>query len=118
MSEEPEQVLPEESRSAGVGQDLVADHKIRGYEEAGSGDVIENEEDAGGHQDGERGQSHQRGNEPRPGAEWEAHQRHALTSHVESSGDEVQRSQQLAYAENGNRTSPKNYAETFAGAGN
>jgi hypothetical protein len=50
MSEEPEQMLPQQSRSAGVRQDLIVDHQVRGDEEAGSGDVIENQQDAGGHQ--------------------------------------------------------------------
>src|ERR1700719_3818203 len=56
VTEEPEQMLPEQSRPSGVGQDLVVDDEVGGDEETGSGDVIENEQDAGGHQDRECGQ--------------------------------------------------------------
>ena len=58
MSEEPEQVLPQQSRSAGVRQDLVIDDRVRRHEETGSGDVIENQQNAGGHQHRKRRQAH------------------------------------------------------------
>ncbi len=68
MSEEPEQVLPEQSRSAGVRLQLVIDDQIRRDEEAGSGHVIENQQNAGRHQHRECRQAHAGGDEPCPGA--------------------------------------------------
>jgi hypothetical protein len=49
MSEEPEQVLPKQSRSTRVRLELVIDDQIRRDEEAGTGHLIQNHEDTGGH---------------------------------------------------------------------
>ena len=58
MSEEPEQVLPEQSGAAGVRLQLVVEHQVRRDEEAGSSHVIEDEQNAGRHQNGECRQAH------------------------------------------------------------
>ena len=49
MAEEPEQVLPEQSGSARVRLQLVVNHQVGWDKETGSGDVIENQQDACGH---------------------------------------------------------------------
>ena len=116
VSEEPEKMLPEQSRPTRVRQNLAVDYKIRWDEEAGAGDVIENEENTGGHENRERGQAHDGSDEPSPGAERKPHQRHAFTPHVERSGDEVQRAKQLADTENSNRSRPQNHAKTLSRA--
>src|SRR5258708_39075765 len=118
MSEGPEWVLPEESRAAGVRLQLIINHEVRGDEEAGSRDVIQNEQNAGRHQHRKSRQAHDRRNEPAPCAEREPHQGHALGAHVERRGDEVQRTQQLADAEDPDRSGPKNYAQALTGARN
>src|SRR5581483_8680232 len=41
MAEKPEQVLPQKSGTTGVRLQLVVDHQVRGNEETGSGNVIE-----------------------------------------------------------------------------
>src|SRR5713226_7288927 len=45
VSEEPKQVLPKQSGSAGVRLQLVVNHRIRWDKEAGSGHVVQNDED-------------------------------------------------------------------------
>src|SRR5208283_2877488 len=114
VSEEPEEMLPQQSRSTRVRQDLAVDYKIRWHEEAGAGDVIENEENTRGHQNRECGQAHDGGDEPSPGAERQPHQRHAFTPHVERGGNEVERAKQLADTENSNRSRPQNHPKTLS----
>jgi hypothetical protein len=49
MPEEPEQVLPEQGRSARVRLQLVVEHQVGGYEKARAGHVVEDEQDATRH---------------------------------------------------------------------
>src|SRR5580658_11023238 len=114
VSEEPEQVLPEESRASGMGYQLVIHHQIRWDKEAGSGDVIENHEDACRHQHGKCGQAHARGYEPCPGAQWQTHEAHAFDAEIEGGGDEVQGAQQLADTKQCNGSCPKDDTRTLA----
>ena len=58
VSEEPEEVLPEESGSARVRQNMISDNQVRGDKEAGAGDMIEDQKDAGGHQHCKCGEAH------------------------------------------------------------
>ena len=57
VAEEPEEVLPEERRSARVRLQLVAEDQTRRDEEAGARHAVEDEQDAGGqqHREGDRG---------------------------------------------------------------
>src|SRR5207245_8319837 len=80
--------------------------------------MIEDEQDAGGHEYGESGQTHAGGNEPCPSAQRQAPQTHAASSHIERSSDEVQCAEQLANAEQDNGCCPENHASALAGAGN
>ena len=117
MTEEPEQVLPQQRRAAGVGLQLIVDDQVRGHKEAGTGNVIQNEQNAGGHQHRKRRQTNAGGDEPGPDGERQAHQAHALAAHVERRGDEVQRTQQLAYAEDGDGHRPQDFAGSLPGTG-
>ena len=58
VSEEPEEVLPEESGSARVRQDMISDNQVRSDKEAGAGDMIEDQKDAGGNQHCKCGEAH------------------------------------------------------------
>src|SRR5437667_4459750 len=80
--------------------------------------MIEDEQDAGGHEYGESGQTHAGGDEPCPSAQRQAPQAHAASSHIERGGDEVQCAEQLANAEQSNGGCPENHASALAGAGN
>ena len=93
MSEEPEQMLPEQSRSTRVWQQLITDYESAGDEEAGAGDVIEDQENARWQQNGEGGQAHAGRDEPCPGRQRQAPEAHAFAAHIESCGDEIQSSQ-------------------------
>ncbi len=114
MSEEPEQMLPQKSRPARMRLQLVVDDEIGRDEEASAGDVIENQQDARGHQDRKCCKTHAGGNEPGPGTEWQAHQAHAFDTEIERGGDEVQCTQQLANTEKRDRRCPQNHAQALA----
>ena len=90
-----------------MGLHLVIHDSIRRDKEAGSRDVIQNQENAGWHQHRECGQTHDRCDKPSPGAERQAPQTHAARAHVERGGDEIERSQQLPNAENSDRQGPQ-----------
>ena len=49
MPEEPEQVLPQQSRSARMWDQLIVQNQSRGNEEARSRNVIQNHQDTSGH---------------------------------------------------------------------
>src|SRR2546425_12529806 len=80
--------------------------------------MIEDEQDAGGHEYGESGQTHAGSNEPCPSAQRQAPQAHAASTHIERSSDEVQCTKQLANAEESDGGCPENHAGALAGAGN
>src|SRR5438105_4767119 len=46
MTEKPEEVLPKKGRSAGVRLQSVADNQVRWNEETGSGDAVQNQQQA------------------------------------------------------------------------
>src|ERR1700679_2553146 len=52
MSEEPEKMLPEKSRTSRMRQQLIIHNQARRYEEAGSRHMVENYQDAGRHEHG------------------------------------------------------------------
>src|SRR2546428_12419884 len=106
MSEKPEQVLPDEGRAAGMRLHLITDDYSGRDKEAGSGRMIEDEQEAGGHEYGESGQTHAGGDKPCPSAQRQAPQAHAASSHIERGGDEVQCAEQLANAEQSYGGSP------------
>ena len=114
MSKEPEQVLPQQSRSPGVWLQLVIDDQVRRNEKAGTGHVVENQENTCRHQHRKRRESHAGRDEPRPRGERQAHQAHAFHPQIESRGDEIQRAEQLAYAKDGDGSCPKNFAHALA----
>src|ERR1017187_4233090 len=95
---------------------LVVDDGIGGYKKARSRYVIEDEQNARGHQNCEGGQTHAGGDKPTPGAERQAPETHPAGTHIESSSNKVQRTQQLANAEDGDGSRPKNHPRPFAGA--
>ena len=89
MAEEPEQVLPEQGRTAGILQHLVTHHHAGRIEEASAERAIENQKDASREQVCERKQPDARGYEPGPSGKWHARERHAFCSQVQGRGDEV-----------------------------
>src|SRR5882762_10761832 len=85
----------------------IADHESRGNEEAGARDAVEDQEDARRHQDRERDEPDDGGDEPRPRSEGEPRERHASGPQVERRGDEVERAEQLRDAEYPDRHGPQ-----------
>src|SRR2546423_1480348 len=89
MAEEPEQVLPENRRTAGMqGKVWIATGKNSAYvqtardEEARTCDAIEQQENSAAEENRKREQRQHRSCEPGPASERHAHQRHALRAHV------------------------------------
>jgi hypothetical protein len=74
----------------------------------------QNQENAGGHQHCKRRETHAGGDEPGPGAERQAHQAHAFHPKIKRRGNEVQRTQQLSHAKDGNGRRPKHLAQTLS----
>src|ERR1039458_4627391 len=95
---------------------LVVDDGVGWYKKARSGYVVEDEQNARGHQNCEGCQTHAGRDKPGPGAERQAPQAHPAGAHVEGSSDKVQRAQQLANAEDSDRRRPENHASPFTWA--
>ena len=93
MSEEPEEVLPEERRPARVRLESIAYDEPGWNEEAGASHAVEQKQNAGGKQNRERDESDYRGDEPGPGGKWHSRQRHPFGPKIESCRDEIERSQ-------------------------
>ena len=91
MTEEPEQMLPQKRRSAGMRLQTIADDESGRDEETGAGDAIEDEKQTCRQQDGEGQEGDAGCDEPSPGADGHARERHAPGSEVECGGDEIQR---------------------------
>src|ERR1700733_288120 len=90
MAKEPEQMLPQQRRSAGMRLHLIADNEAAGNKETGAADVVEDQENARREQNRERKKAQHRGNQPSPHSQRHAHQRHASSSKVERGGDKIQ----------------------------
>ena len=82
VSEEPEQVLPQQRRTAFVPHDLSVHHYQRNVE-AGSQIAIQQQQNACREQNAERQQSQNRGDEPRPAGQRHAHHGHALGPQIQ-----------------------------------
>src|SRR5581483_5734118 len=80
-------------------------------------DTIKNEKNASRKQYGKGQQSDAGGDKPRPSAKRHAHQRHALGAKVEGSRNEIERSKQLANAEDCYRNCPQRLSHSLARAG-
>src|SRR5580700_12074620 len=98
MSEEPEQMLPQQRRTTLVAHDLTVHYDQRDIE-AGAQIAIEQQQNTSGEQNTESEQPENRRNKPCPNSERQTHHGHALGSQVQRSGDEVQRSHQRRDAE-------------------
>src|SRR5438093_746505 len=96
---------------------MIADHESRRNEEAGAGHAVEDQEDARRHQDRERDEPDDGGDEPRPRREGEARERHASGPQVERRGDEVERAEQLRDAEYPDRDRPQRLPHALPRAG-
>src|ERR1039458_5612265 len=66
MAKEPEQMLPEQRRSALDRKSPVADQQAARHEEAGSGGAVENQQNSGGQQHGESQQGQDSRYKPGP----------------------------------------------------
>ena len=77
--------------------------------------MIENQQNAGRHQHGKCGETHDGSDEPGPGTEREPHQRHALGAHVKRRRNEVQGAEQLPHAEDRNRSGPEDDPSALPG---
>src|ERR1017187_356463 len=107
MAKEPEQMLPEQRRSAFVIQNLVADQQAARHEEAGSGGAVENQQNSGGQPHGESQQGQDSRYKPGPAGQGQAHERHPLAAQVDESGNEVDGAHQRGAAEDGNADNPE-----------
>ena len=116
MSEEPEQVLPKQGRSALVTHDLAIHDDERNVK-ACAEVAIHQEQNSRGEENAEGQQSQNRGDEPRPYRERHAHHGHALGPQVERGGDEVQRAHKRGHAENRDARDPEIGTELLAGPG-
>ena len=117
VPEEPEEMLPEQGRSAAVRDGLVADEKSRGHEETGAAEAVEQNERAGGQQHRERKRL-----------------RMAVTNQfqqvmgmrirvmpgraqIDHSRDDIDGGEQRRDRESGDAEEPQRLAEPFAGTG-
>src|ERR1700739_264412 len=111
MSEEPEQVLPQERRTALVpSNDLIRNDQPAGNEETGAREAIEQKQDARREQYAESQQCKDRGYEPGPACKRHAPERHALGTEVNQSGDEVERAHERRTAEDRQADNPQSLA--------
>ena len=118
MSEEPEEMEPEERaavRRRGV-EDAV-DEVAGGEEEAGSGVAVAEEEQDGGEQDGEGDDAEERGGEPSPDGEGEAFPGHPGAAVADDGGEGVDGAYGGGDGEEGDGDEPEIHAEGLAGAG-
>ena len=105
MAEEPEEVLPQERRTASVTRELAVDGDQR-HEEAGAEVAIHEQENATREKNAEREQAQDSRDEPRPAGQRHAHHGHAFGAHVQRCGDEIQRAHQRADAEDRDADDP------------
>src|SRR5258708_13923701 len=117
MAEEPEQMLPEQRRTARMILQAIADDQSRRNEEACAGHAVEDEKQASRKEDGESEQAYARSDEPGPSANGHAHQGHALGAQVERGGDEVEGAKKLADAEETDGNGPEILSPAEAGTG-
>ena len=74
VAEEPEKMLPEQRGAAGVlGLDDSADHQAAGNKKAGAGNAVEQKQNSCGEEHAESQQAENRGDEPGPHGEGQAH---------------------------------------------
>src|SRR5581483_11371936 len=91
MSKEPEQMLPQQWRSATVLHEVSADAQSTGHEEACAQVAVHEQQDARGQQHTKSQQSQDSRNEPSPTGQGHSHHGHALGAKIEDSGNEIQR---------------------------
>ena len=78
VSEEPEQMLPQDRRTAAAVDDLIVDDQPGRDEEARAEVAVEQQQDTGGEQNTEGQQAEDGGYEPGPDRERQAHHGEAL----------------------------------------
>ena len=101
VSEEPEEVLPEQRRSTSGREDGVADTQVSGNEEGGTEEAVAKQEDARGQEHGKRQQREDGGYKPVPTGERHGGERHFGRAHIDHGGDDVDRAEQRSDAEDG-----------------
>src|SRR5262249_46488023 len=116
MSEKPEQMLPEEWRTAGMRLQTIADHQASGYEKTRACDSIQDEQQARGEEDSEGEQTDAGSNEPGPGAKRHASEGHSFRAQVKGGCDEIKRTKKRSNAKHKDRQAPERLTPTFAGA--
>src|SRR6266498_428541 len=99
VPEEPEQMLPQQRGPARMRLQAIADHEAGGNEEARARDPVEDQQDARRHQDRERDEPDDGGDEPRPRGEGKTRERHTFGPQVERGRDEIEGPEQLRDAE-------------------
>src|SRR5882724_1941813 len=117
MSEEPEKMLPQQWRAAGMRLQMVADHQAGRNEKTSARDAIKNQQHARRKKYCKRQQPNARCNEPRPGGNGQTGKGHAFGTQVQRGGDEIQGTQQLADAEKANGNCPQILSPGQPGAG-
>ncbi len=89
VSEEPEEMEPEERAAVAAFVDDAVDEVAGGEEEAGSSVAVAEEEKDGGEQDGERDDAEEGCGEPSPDGEGEAFPGHAVAAVADDGGEGV-----------------------------
>src|SRR5208282_2250755 len=116
MTEEPEEVLPEQGRTTFVSGELAVDGAER-QKETGTDVAIHEQKNAGREQNSEGQQAEDGGDEPRPAGQRHAPHAHTLGAHIEGSGNEVESAHERRDAEKSDADDPEVRAQTLTRPG-
>jgi len=117
VSEEPEEMEPEQGAAIAAAVEDVIDEVSGGEEEAGVGVAIAQQKQNCGQENGEGDDAEQRGGEPSPDGEGKAFPRHARTAEANDGGEGIDRACGVGDGEQGDGDQPEIHAEALAGAG-
>src|SRR5215470_12474838 len=117
MTEEPEQMLPQQSRSAAALNRLSADDQSRRNEEAGSRITVQQKEKYRSQQDTEGEQAEDCGHKPRPAGKRHAHPVHSRGAQFDGGGNEINCTEDRSDTEQTNAGEPQVSPNTLTGSG-
>ena len=116
VSEEPEEMEPEEGAAVAVGVEGSVDEVSGGKEEAGAGVAVAEEEQEGSEEDGEGDDGEDGGGEPAPDGKGEAVPGHAGAAELEDGGECVDGAEHGRDGEYGDTGEPEVHAESLTRA--
>ena len=99
MTEEPEQVLPQQRMASGVGDQLVAHHQARRHEETRSGNPVGQQQNSGSQQHRKDQDRNQRTRKHPPNVQRQALHQHALRARLQNRRDVVQHAHHRGHGE-------------------